>query len=81
MTRGDFGRLASTNRTGSNLMNREATKTIRKNRGVTSIEYALLAALIAVVIVGAVGSTGSENGGLWTGWTNKAVAAFNSTGS
>lgn len=56
------------------------TKTAQ-NRGVTSIEYALLAALIALVIVGALGSTGTENGGIWGDWTRKAVAAFNSSGS
>lgn len=44
--------------------------------GVTSIEYALLAALIAVVLVGALNAAGTANGGLWDDWTSKAIAAL-----
>lgn len=61
-------------------MIREAKTRNGRSRGVTSIEYALLAALIAVVIVGAVGATGTENGGLWADWTTKAIAVFRSNG-
>jgi len=41
------------------------------HRGVASIEYALLAALIFVAALGAVAVTGEANGALWTAWTNK----------
>lgn len=51
-----------------------------RQQGVTSIEYALLAALIALAIVGALASTGAENGGIWGEWTTKAIAVFNSIG-
>lgn len=37
------------------------------DRGVTSLEYALLAALIGVVIIGAVTMLGRSLGGLFTG--------------
>jgi len=52
-----------------------------KMRGVTSVEYALLAALIALAIVGVLNTTGAENGGLWGAWTARAIAAFGSGGS
>lgn len=44
--------------------------------GVSSIEYALLAALIALVIIGALSATGGANGGLWSGWTSRVLAAI-----
>jgi len=47
-----------------------------QQRGVTSIEYALMAALIALVIITAVASTGTENGGLWGHWTALVIAAI-----
>lgn len=40
-------------------------KLIRKERGVTSIEYALIASLIAVVIVVAISSVGANLGVLY----------------
>lgn len=45
-------------------------------RGVTSIEYALIASLIAVVIVGSVAATGGANGAKWAYWTGKVIAAI-----
>lgn len=48
----------------------------RPQRGVTSIEYALIVALIALAIIGALASTGVETGGLWSDWTTKALAAL-----
>ncbi len=47
-----------------------------QQRGVTSIEYALLASLIVVVIVGAIGATGDANGLNWTIWVGRVVAAI-----
>jgi pilus assembly protein Flp/PilA len=41
-------------------MLRHVTKAIGDRRGVTALEYALIAALIAVVIIGAVSLLGSD---------------------
>jgi len=49
----------------------------RQQVGVTSIEYALLAALIALAIIGALALTGVNTGGLWSQWTVLAIAALN----
>jgi pilus assembly protein Flp/PilA len=45
-------------------------------QGVTSIEYALLAALIAVVIITAVANVGSEVGGFYTYVSDQVAAAL-----
>ncbi|MDO8905331.1 Flp family type IVb pilin [Hydrogenophaga sp.] len=45
-------------------------------QGVTSIEYALLAALIALVIIGSVSVAGTGNGGLWGTWTSTVLQAI-----
>jgi Flp pilus assembly pilin Flp len=50
----------------------------RAQRGVTSIEYALIAALIAVAIIGGVSAAGGANGAKWVAWTGAAIAAFQS---
>lgn len=47
-----------------------------QQRGVTSIEYGLLAALIAVVVISALSSAGVENGGLWERWTSLVINAI-----
>ncbi|MDO9146657.1 MAG: Flp family type IVb pilin [Hydrogenophaga sp.] len=44
--------------------------------GVTSIEYALLGALIAVAIIAALSATGQENGGIWGRWTASFLSAI-----
>ena len=49
---------------------------MKYQRGVTSIEYALLASLIAMAIIGALSATGGANGSIWTAWTDKVVAAL-----
>ena len=46
-------------------------------RGVTSIEYALIASLIAIAILASLQATGIANGGLWGAWTGKFIAAVN----
>lgn len=46
--------------------------------GVTSIEYALIAALIAIAIIGALSAAGGANGENWTTWTGAAIAAIRS---
>lgn len=53
-----------------------ATRLKLSQRGVTSIEYALIASLIAVVIVGGVAATGDANGAKWAYWTGKVIAAI-----
>jgi len=45
-------------------------------RGVTSIEYALIAALIAIAIIGGVSAAGGANGDSWTAWAAKVSAAI-----
>lgn len=45
-------------------------------RGVTSIEYALIASLIAIAIVIGVSAAGGANGEMWSAWTGKVIAAF-----
>lgn len=46
------------------------------HRGVTSIEYALVASLIFLVAFVAFVAAGDANGAFWTSWTGKAVAAL-----
>ncbi len=50
---------------------------MKYQQGVTSIEYALIAALIAIAIIGGVGATGEANAQSWTLWTSKVMAAVN----
>jgi Flp pilus assembly pilin Flp len=50
---------------------------MKYQRGVTSIEYALMATLIAIAIVVGVGATGAANAQSWTDWTGKVIAAIN----
>jgi Flp pilus assembly pilin Flp len=50
---------------------------MKSQRGVTSIEYALIATLIAIAIIVGVGATGEANGLSWVNWTtvvNKALS-------
>ena len=44
-------------------------------RGVTSIEYALIATMIAIAIIVGVGATGEANALSWANWTGKVIAA------
>lgn len=46
----------------------------RIQRGVTSIEYALIAALIALGIIGGLSATGDNNQSLWAGWIDRVIA-------
>jgi Flp pilus assembly pilin Flp len=46
---------------------------MKSQRGVTSIEYALLAALIALAIIVGVGATGNANALSWISWTGKVI--------
>jgi Flp pilus assembly pilin Flp len=50
---------------------------ILKYKGVASIEYALIAALIAVAIIIALQAASVVNGGIWSDWTSKFIAAVN----
>jgi Flp pilus assembly pilin Flp len=45
-------------------------------RGVTSIEYALIASLIAMAIIAGLGAAGDATGSIWTAWTGKVVDAI-----
>lgn len=49
-----------------------------RQRGVTSIEYGLLAALIALAVLAGLSSAGVENGGLWERWTSLVIEAISS---
>ena len=44
---------------------------LRKEEAVTSVEYAVVLALILMAILGAIGSLGSETGGMWGGIQNE----------
>ena len=46
-------------------------------KGVASIEYALITVLIAVAILGTLQATGTENGGIWSVWTTRFITAVN----
>jgi Flp pilus assembly pilin Flp len=50
---------------------------MKYQRGVTSIEYALMATLIAVAIIVGVGATGNANALNWANWTGKFITAVN----
>lgn len=49
---------------------------MKYQRGVTSIEYALMVTLIAMAIIVGVGATGEANALSWSIWTGKAIAAM-----
>lgn len=49
---------------------------MKYQRGVTSIEYALIASLIALVIIVGVGATGEANAQSWSFWTGKVIAVM-----
>lgn len=59
---------------GFDALSNSGSKLIQ--RGVTSIEYALIASLIAVIILGALAATGDANESRWSAWTDKVVAAL-----
>jgi Flp pilus assembly pilin Flp len=40
---------------------------IRSEEGATSVEYAVVLALILMAVMGAIGSFGAQTGGLWGG--------------
>jgi pilus assembly protein Flp/PilA len=47
--------------------------------GATSVEYAVMLALILVAVIGAIGSVGGQTGGLWGGIdTDLTSAGFGS---
>ena len=45
-------------------------------RGVTSIEYALLGVLIALAIIGGLSGTGENNEGIWSDWIARVLAVI-----
>lgn len=53
-----------------------ASYTLRRQCGATSIEYALLSALIALVILVSVGNTGLVLSNLWSDIADQVVAAL-----
>lgn len=55
------------------------TELLHRQKGVSSIEYALLAALIAMVIVGSVGATGTSVMKLYEEVSNKVACAVSKT--
>jgi len=46
-------------------------------RGVTSIEYALIASLIAMAVIVGVGAAGDANALNWSIWSGKVIDAIN----
>jgi pilus assembly protein Flp/PilA len=46
---------------------RSLVRIIRDEEGGTSVEYAVMLAMILIAVIGAVGSLGSETGGMWGG--------------
>jgi Flp pilus assembly pilin Flp len=48
----------------------------QRQRGVTSIEYALMASLIAIAIVAGVSAAGGANALSWATWVGKVVAVL-----
>jgi pilus assembly protein Flp/PilA len=51
----------------------------RHQRGVTSIEYALMASVIGMAVVVGVGAVGQGTFGLWTSVVTKVLAALGVT--
>lgn len=59
------------------LQNKEGTpEKSSKQRGATSIEYALVASLISVVIIGSATAVGDSNKSIWTNVVEKITAAL-----
>ncbi len=54
---------------------------MRKDKGVTAIEYGLIAALIAVVIIGSVSLLGDEVENTFNIWTTAVSNAVSGAGS
>lgn len=54
---------------------------LERDKGVTAIEYGLLAALVAVVIIVAITSVGNELENTFNTWTGAVRNAINSGGS
>lgn len=48
-------------------MRRRILKILRCEEAATSVEYAVMLALILGLIIGAIGSVGSGTGGMWSG--------------
>lgn len=46
---------------------RPLIKILRNEEAVTSVEYAVVLAMILMAILGAIGSLGTQTGGLWSG--------------
>ena len=55
---------------------RDALRWADDERGVTAIEYGLLAALIVVAIIGAVSATGTSLIAVYTFWSAAVLAAL-----
>jgi len=50
---------------------RPLVEILRNEEAVTSVEYAVVLAMILMAIVGAIGSLGSQTGGMWGGIHNE----------
>lgn len=50
---------------------------LRSDDGATSVEYAVVLALILMAVVGAIGAVGAETGGMWSGiWDDLKATNF-----
>ncbi|MGW8257871.1 MAG: Flp family type IVb pilin [Thermoguttaceae bacterium] len=45
-------------------------KFLHEEQAATSVEYAVMLALILIAIIGAIGAVGSQTGGMWGGIVN-----------
>ncbi len=50
------------------------SKLLFDDAGATSVEYAVMLALIIIAILGAIGAVGQNSGGLWGGISGKLEA-------
>ena len=50
---------------------------LKSNAGATSIEYAMIAALISVAVIVSIGAVGSALTGVYQTWSNAVGAAVN----
>jgi pilus assembly protein Flp/PilA len=55
---------------------RSASRWAADERGVTAIEYGLLAALIVVTIIGAISATGTSMTAMYTFWSVAVLGAL-----
>ena len=61
---------------GTNAIVGTMQQVVRRDDGVTAIEYALLAALIVVASIGAISATGTSVSAMYVFWTTAVLGAL-----